>query len=109
MITTPTLLEQCGTGSCCMEARDEMVFSDTPPSDPRGVVKMDVAISSSLSENRRVLRMNGEEKRDRKKEQKKDKIGMRKPGVGCGCVGKWCKQVNCRLIGWFTSRCNHYR
>lgn len=56
-----------------MEARDEMVFSDTPPSDPRGVVKMDVAISSSLSENRRVLRMNGEEKRDRKEEQKRTK------------------------------------
>ncbi|KAL9698388.1 hypothetical protein quinque_001829 [Culex quinquefasciatus] len=55
VITTPTLLEQCGTWSCCIEAREDRVLSETPPTEPRGVVKIDVAMSSSLSEKRRVL------------------------------------------------------
>ena len=39
VITTPTLLEQCGTwGSCCMEAREEIVLKLTPPKEPLGVV-----------------------------------------------------------------------
>lgn len=35
VITTPTLLEQCGmVGSCCIEARVEIVLRLTPPSEP---------------------------------------------------------------------------
>lgn len=52
MITTPALLEQCIIGSCCIEARDEMVPREAPPTEPRGVVKMEGAMSSSLSEKR---------------------------------------------------------
>lgn len=52
MITTPTLLGQWVTGSCCIEARDDMVPSEAPPNDPLGVVYIDDAISSSLSEKR---------------------------------------------------------
>lgn len=52
MITTPALLEQCMMGSCCMDDRFEMVPREVPPTDPRGVVNMDGAMSSSLSENR---------------------------------------------------------
>lgn len=51
-MTTPALLEQCIIGSCCMDERVEMVPSDAPPTDPRGVVNMDGAMSSSLSEKR---------------------------------------------------------
>lgn len=35
-----------------MDERVEMVPSDAPPTDPRGVVNMDGAMSSSLSEKR---------------------------------------------------------
>lgn len=73
MITTPTLLEQCGMcGSCCIEdARDEMVPKLTPPNEPGNLRRKNVnrgfcckraahlplgvyieAISSSLSEKR---------------------------------------------------------
>lgn len=35
-----------------MEGRDEIVLSETPPKDPRGVAYIDVDMSSSLSEKR---------------------------------------------------------
>lgn len=51
-MTTPALLEQCIIGSCCIDDLVEIVPSDAPPTDPRGVVNIDGAMSSSLSEKR---------------------------------------------------------
>jgi hypothetical protein len=35
VITTPTLLEQCGMcGSCCIDALEDIVLKLMPPSDP---------------------------------------------------------------------------
>lgn len=51
VITTPALLGQWKRCSFCIDGRcDEMVLSETPPTEPRGVYIVD--ISSSLSENR---------------------------------------------------------
>lgn len=52
VMTTPALLEQCDMWSCCIDGRDEMVLSETPPNEPRGVAYIDVDMSSSLSEKR---------------------------------------------------------
>lgn len=52
VITTPTLLRQWLIVSCCIDALDDIVPRDAPPTDPRGVVYIEDAISSSLSENR---------------------------------------------------------
>lgn len=39
VITTPTLLEQCGIcGSCCIDVRDEIVLKLIPPKDPREIL-----------------------------------------------------------------------
>lgn len=51
-MTTPTLLLQCMIGSCCIEERGDIVQIEEPATEPRGVVKIDDDISSSLSENR---------------------------------------------------------
>jgi hypothetical protein len=48
-MTTPILLEQCWTGSCCIEFLDDIVLNEMPPREPRGVY---IDMSSSLSENR---------------------------------------------------------
>lgn len=39
-------------GSCCIEERGDIVQIEEPATEPRGVVKIDDDISSSLSENR---------------------------------------------------------
>lgn len=51
-MTTPALLEQCTIGSCCIDDLVDMVPNEVPPTEPRGVVNMEGAMSSSLSENR---------------------------------------------------------
>jgi hypothetical protein len=56
-MTTPTLLEQCGMcGSCCIDARVEMVLRLTPPNDPveeRG--KSELKSNAQLVELGRVV------------------------------------------------------
>lgn len=51
-MTTPALLEQWTTGSCCMDALEDIVPKEAPPKDPLGVVYRDAEASSSLSEKR---------------------------------------------------------